>query len=168
MQQGGKTLPDGDRLVHRPRWALTQHPNAVSDTPEIAGQRFQAGLGSLAALPGKQLVATLHGAGRERLKVGVDPGVVARLGVAQRIQQQVGDLRHCRDHCDDGPPRSLSYADFGRDPHPFGRAHARAAELHHQQVAGQCVRSFPLEVRSRMIFSSAASTSSMVNPVVST
>ena len=66
-----------------------------------------------------------------------------------------------------GPLRSDIGADLRRIPDSFGGAHARAAELHHYQTA-QREYSFPFAVRSRTIFRTCSSTSSMVRPPEST
>ena len=69
----------------------------------------------------------------QRREVGLQAGLVARLGVAHGVEQQVGDLRHGRHHDDHRPLGVLLGGETRRHPHALGRAHAGAAEFHHQQ-----------------------------------
>ncbi len=78
------------------------------------------------------------------------PAAVAAFGVAHGIEQQVGDLRHGRDHHGDGTPGALGGGQAGGGPHALGRAHAGAAEFHDQQILQRNSPLFWLRLQPRL------------------
>src|SRR6185437_16810468 len=103
---------------------------------------------------------------QQRSQVVIDRGPVAKFGMTQRIEQQVGDLRHRRNHDTDRPLSAFLRNDFGRGAHSFGAAHAGATEFHYEQLV-QRLTSFPFDVRDRTSCSTFSSTSSSERLVLS-
>ena len=58
----------------------------------------------------------------------------SRFGVARGVEQQIGDLRHGRDHRRDRPIRGLDGDQIAGGLHARGGAHAGAAEFHDEQI----------------------------------
>ena len=70
----------------------------------------------------------------QRLEIRVHAGFIARLGFAQRVEQQVGDFRHRR-HYDGYRALGVLFRGEARGRlNPFGGAHAGAPELHHEKM----------------------------------
>ncbi len=63
-------------------------------------------------------------------QIGVGARVIVGFGVAQRVEQQVGDLRHGGNYHQHGPVAGLSCANLRGDPDALCRAHAGAPEFH--------------------------------------
>ena len=68
------------------------------------------------------------------VEIGLQIGLIAGFGFAQRIDQHIGDFGHRGDHDHHRAVGMLLGRKTGGGPDAIGRAHARAAEFHNQKI----------------------------------
>ena len=118
-QIGRQALADGHGFIHRARRTLAQHHHTLGDAREFGDQAFHAGDRLVLSLFGQQPAATFAMPRRQLFEIRVQIGLIPGLGLAQRIEQQIGHLGHRRDdhhHRDawrfaprsDAPPRGCA------------------------------------------------------------
>ena len=106
-QQRREPLAHGHGFIHRARRPLVQHRHAAHDALEFADQGVNLRhRGSVPRLR-QQLAAGVLMPRAQRRQVGFHARASARLGMAHGIEQQIGDLRHGRNHHRHGPPGAL-------------------------------------------------------------
>ena len=98
QQQSGQPLSDRDRFVDRPRRPVAQHHAPFGDAGKFGDQRMHASESGLLPCGRQQFAAAFEMPAIQRLEIRVEIGLIACLRLAQRIEQQVGDLRHGRNH----------------------------------------------------------------------
>ena len=130
-QQRGEPLADRDGLIDRARRALAQQEHPPGDARKLGDDGAQAFDRGFLAIGGQQLAASLGVPLLQNPDVGVEPRRVACLGVAHRVEQQVGDPGHRRDHHQRRTLPFLLRADPRRHAHSLGRPHTGSAEFHH-------------------------------------
>ena len=114
------------------RWPRLHPPSAAAARPASACRSTMRSNSPISSRDSGQHGGLLPSAGsssrqasswrsRKLVEIGVQPGVIAGLGVAHGVEQQVGDLRHRRDHDHHRPLASVARRpDRGRHAHALG------------------------------------------------